>query len=93
MARFAPEKVSTQNARMHHFVGGLRDHLICSCTVDVLNQDMNIAKLMAHDKQAEDYIQNCMVERESEQNKRARNARIFQGGARAYSGRGPPIQA
>ncbi|XP_049373470.1 uncharacterized protein LOC125838466 [Solanum verrucosum] len=38
--------VSTQNARMHRFIGGLGDHLIGSCTIAALNRDMDIARLM-----------------------------------------------
>ncbi|XP_015164659.1 uncharacterized protein [Solanum tuberosum] len=92
LARFSPEMVST-HARMHHFIGGLGDHLIGSCTVVALNRDMDIAKLMEHAQQTEDRIQNRRVERYREQNKRARSAGIFQGDARAYSSRGPPRQA
>ena len=48
LARFAPELVSTQDAQKHHFVVGLGDHLIGSCAVAALNQDIDIARLMAH---------------------------------------------
>ena len=93
LARFAPEMVSTQDARKHRFVIGLGDHLIGSCAVGALNRDIDIARLMAHDQWTEDRIQNCRVEREREQNKRARTAGMFQGGDRAYSSRGPQKQS
>ncbi|XP_049392021.1 uncharacterized protein LOC125856500 [Solanum stenotomum] len=46
LARFDPEIVSTQNERMHRFIGGLGDHLIGSYTIAALHQDMDIARLM-----------------------------------------------
>jgi len=85
--------VSTQNARMHRFIGGLGDHLFGSCTVATLNRDMDIARLMAHAQQIENHIQNRKAEGDMEQNKRAMSAGIFQGDARAYYSRGPPRHA
>uniref|UniRef100_A0A1S4BU23 Retrotransposon gag domain-containing protein n=1 Tax=Nicotiana tabacum TaxID=4097 RepID=A0A1S4BU23_TOBAC len=78
LARYAPDIVRTMRARVHHYVDGLRDHLIRDCRVASLSNDVDISRIQAFAQTTEDLSRRiCDTRRDKEQSKRAHTMRSY----------------